>query len=65
VGCSLGSDFGGIDRVGAARDDVLVEGILDVERGTGLAGETLGILALLIGSSASSIRPGLVVIAVR
>ena len=40
VGRRLGPDLGGVDRLAAARDDVLVEGVLDVGRRIGLAPET-------------------------
>ena len=48
VGRRLGPDLGGIDRLAASRDDVLVERILDVGRRIGLAPETLRI-ALILG----------------
>src|SRR5213594_4372609 len=48
VGRRLGPDLGGVDRLAAARDDVLVERILDVRGRTGLAPET-GRVALVLG----------------
>ncbi len=48
VGRRLGPDLGGVDRLAAARDEVLVERILDVGRRIGLAPETLRI-ALILG----------------
>ena len=48
VGRRLGPDLGGVDRLAAARDDVLVERILDVGGRIGLAPET-GRVALILG----------------
>src|SRR2546425_2669524 len=48
VGRRLGPDLGGVDRLAAARDDVLVERILDVRGRTGLAPET-GRVTLVLG----------------
>ena len=48
VGRRLGPGLGGIHRLAAARDDVLVERVLDVGRRIGLAPETLRI-ALVLG----------------
>ena len=48
VGRRLGPGLAGVDRLVAARDDVLVERILDVRRSIGLAPETAGI-ALVLG----------------
>ena len=43
----LGPDLGGVDRLAAARDDVLVERVLDVGRRVGLAPETAGVAFVL------------------
>ena len=48
VGGGLGSGLGGVDRIAVSRDDVRVEGVLDVGRGIGLAPETAGV-ALVLG----------------
>ena len=44
----LGPDPGRVDRVAAARDDELVEGVLDVGSRTGLVPET-GRVRLILG----------------
>ena len=48
VGRSLGPGLGWVDRLAAARDDVLVERILDVGRRVGLVPQTLRV-ALILG----------------
>src|SRR4029453_6727456 len=47
VGRRLGPDLAGVDRLAPARDDVFVEGVLDVRGRTGLAPETRRITLIL------------------
>ena len=64
----LGPGLGGVDRLAAARDDVLVEGVLGVGRRVGLAPETAGI-ALVLGEEqlrgAIAVEPVLAELMVR